>query len=109
MLDARRMEVYTALFDKDLNFIEETNSQILDENSFKERMESNKICFFGDGAFKMKNFVRDNFNASFIEGVYPSAKNIGELALISFEKKEFEDTAYFEPFYLKDFVSTQNN
>jgi tRNA threonylcarbamoyladenosine biosynthesis protein TsaB len=104
MLDARRMEVYTALFDHQLNFMENTNAKVLNEESVKI-YQGKKICFLGDGSFKI-NSILTNLHSSFIaDGIYPSAKNIGSLAIQAFSRGEFEDTAYFEPYYLKDFVS----
>jgi len=104
MLDARRMEVYTALFDNQLNFVEDTNAKVLNEESVRI-YQGKKICFFGDGSFKIKSIL-SNLHSSFIaEGVYPSAKNIGDLAVRAYLNGVFEDTAYFEPYYLKDFVS----
>lgn len=106
MIDARRMEVYTAVFDKELNFIEETNAKVLDETSFSELLKKNQICFFGDGAIKAKSMVGSSGNFLFIDQVFPSARTVGPLAEIAFNNNLIEDTAYFEPYYLKDFVST---
>jgi tRNA threonylcarbamoyladenosine biosynthesis protein TsaB len=106
MIDARRMEVYTALFDKELNYLQETSALIIEDNSFIEKLEHNKICFFGDGAFKMKTIAGNNNNAVVLDGIYPTAKNIGFIAFERFRQSKFEDVAYFEPYYLKDFVST---
>ena len=106
MLDARRMEVYCALFNKENKFMQETQAKIIDENSFSEILEGEKILFFGDGALKTQNLLNRSGNAFFLEGIYPSAKNIGFLAFKSFEDQKFEDLIYFEPFYLKDFIST---
>lgn len=105
MLDARRMEIYTALFDQQLNYIEETKALVVDESSFQKELSLNKIYFFGDGSNKCKDLLK-NSNALFIDGVYPHAKSIGLLAELAFQNKNFEDTIYFEPYYLKDFVST---
>ncbi len=101
MMDARRMEVYTAMFDQNYNKILDTQALIIDENSFSKVEQ--KAYFIGDGAEKCKPFLQ---RGNFIfpnEIIYPSAK---EMSLLSFEKfcaKEFEDIAYFEPFYLKEF------
>lgn len=105
MIDARRMEVYTALFDTDLNFIDPTTAKILDENSFHSILASSKMLFFGDGSSKAIPLLKSSVNAVFIEGIYPSAKGVGFLAQKNFNDNNFENTAYFEPFYLKDFVS----
>jgi tRNA threonylcarbamoyladenosine biosynthesis protein TsaB len=106
MLDARRMEVYCALINKENTFIQETQAKVIDENSFSAELESGKVLFFGDGALKTQNLLSKSGNAFFLDGIYPSAKNIGYLAFKSYEEKKFEDLIYFEPFYLKDFIST---
>ncbi|MBX9851985.1 MAG: tRNA (adenosine(37)-N6)-threonylcarbamoyltransferase complex dimerization subunit type 1 TsaB [Cytophagaceae bacterium] len=105
MIDARRMEVYCALYDKDLNVVEDTQAKIIDENFFIQYFDKKKIFFFGDGAAKCISSFEKQSNATFIESIYPSAKNIGYLAYDLWNKKQWEDVAYFEPFYLKDFVT----
>ncbi len=107
LIDARRMEVYTAVFDgKSGIMISETESKILDENSFSEYLDK-KVIFIGDGAKKFREFLssfgEEFSNAEFNENIYPSAKYLIKKAVEKFNKKEFEDIAYFEPFYLKDF------
>lgn len=104
MIDARRMEVYTALFneEKQLTNIE---ACIVDENSFYEDLAENEILFFGDGADKCQQVITHK-NASFINDVYPSAKDMVPLSESAFQHERFEDVAYFEPFYLKDFVTS---
>ena len=106
MIDARRMEVYTAVFDKNLNVLEETSAKIIDEHSFSELLSNHKITFLGDGAAKCAD-VLNHRNASFNDANYNSAGNMSSLALNAFTEASFEDVAYFEPFYLKDFVLTQ--
>tara|TARA_R110001592_G_scaffold32788_1_gene114483 strand:+ start:445 stop:1131 length:687 start_codon:yes stop_codon:yes gene_type:complete len=106
MIDARRMEVYTALYDGEGNKTEDISAKIIDENSFANELKVSKIVFFGDGAEKCRTVLESNPNAIFIEDVYPSAKHVNELALEKYKRKEFEDLAYFEPFYLKDFIAT---
>jgi len=106
MIDARRMEVYTALYDKNNNLVEEITAKIIDEHSFAEHLKNNKILFFGDGAEKCKEVLSKNKNALFSELGMPSAKTINEIALQKLNKKELEDVAYFEPYYLKDFIAT---
>lgn len=102
LIDARRMEVYTAFFDgKSGEMIKETEAKILDENSFSELMDK-KILFIGDGAKKAKEIVNLP-NAEFRSDIYPSAKGLIKKSVEKFNQKEFEDVAYFEPFYLKDF------
>lgn len=103
MLDARRMEVYTAVFNNDTVF-EDTNALILDENSFSKIPQQSKICFFGDGSQKYKSISKFN-NATFLEDVFPIAEYMNELAQDKFLKNELEDVAYFEPYYLKEFYT----
>jgi tRNA threonylcarbamoyladenosine biosynthesis protein TsaB len=103
MIDARRMEVYSAVFDGNGNQISEIEAKILDENSFREFAEK-KIAFIGDGVGKSKTILNLP-KAEFIENTHPSAKNMINLAEGKFKKKEFEDVAYFEPFYLKEFIA----
>ncbi|HWZ22294.1 MAG TPA: hypothetical protein VNW06_06540, partial [Cytophagaceae bacterium] len=98
------MEVYCAIYDATLNCKEDVSAKIIDENSFKELLSEQQLLFFGDGSQKCIDLIGKNKNAFFIENVYPSAINIGAMALKAFEEKWFEDVAYFEPFYLKDFV-----
>lgn len=102
LIDARRMEVYTAVYDGNTGReVSETEAKILDEGSFEE-FKDKKILFIGDGAKKAKDILRLS-NADFKEDVYPSARYLINKTLAKIDRKEFEDTAYFEPFYLKDF------
>lgn len=103
MIDARRMEVYTANFDENGKMISDIEAKILDENSFQE-FAGKKIVFVGDAVEKSKS-VLNLPNAEFVEGIHPSAKDMIVLAEGKFMQKEFEDVAYFEPFYLKEFVA----
>jgi tRNA threonylcarbamoyladenosine biosynthesis protein TsaB len=105
MIDARRMEVFTALFDTQLNCIGATEAKIIDEHSFADELNANNITFLGDGALKCAAVIQ-HANASFSEQNFNSAANMSELAFKAYKDKEFEDVAYFEPFYLKDFVLT---
>jgi tRNA threonylcarbamoyladenosine biosynthesis protein TsaB len=105
MIDARRMEVYTALYSVNLDEIEKVKALILDENSFLEYLEKSRMVFFGDGAEKCKSLYAKHANAIFID-FENSASHLNHLALQKFNDKAFEDVAYFEPFYLKDFVAT---
>ena len=105
MIDARRMEVYAALYDKGLNVVRDIAADIVDEDSYKEYLSKSKVLFFGNGADKCKEAIV-NDNACFLEGVYPSAKYMVRLSDAAYADKQFVDTAYFEPFYLKDFVAT---
>lgn len=102
LIDARRMEVYTAVFEGNSGeMLTETEAKILDETSFNE-YEGKKVIFVGDGAAKAKEILRLP-DAEFNETVYPSAKYLIKKASGKFLKNDFEDVAYFEPFYLKDF------
>jgi tRNA threonylcarbamoyladenosine biosynthesis protein TsaB len=102
LVDARRMEVYTAVYDgKTGQELSETEAKILDENSFGE-FKDKKVLFLGDGAKKAKEILQLP-NADFNEEVYPSAQYLIRKTIEKLEKKGFEDIAYFEPFYLKDF------
>jgi tRNA threonylcarbamoyladenosine biosynthesis protein TsaB len=103
MIDARRMEVYCALYDKYNNCVMPTSALIIDENSFDEYIRSKYFYFFGDGAEKCKNIISSE--AIYLKEELPSAKNMIPLSEQAYNKNEFEDVAYFEPFYLKDFVA----
>ena len=105
LLDARRLEVYTAVFNKTYNPIKETYNYILDENSFSEYLKKDKVTFLGDGIAKTKNIIHHK-NAIFLENYYPSAKEMVPLSYKKYLNNKFEDVAYFEPFYLKDFHVT---
>jgi len=103
MLDARRMEVYSAIFSFDHKSIREIKAEIIDEHSFSEYLETGKVYFLGDGAQKCKPILTHK-NAVFVEDKFPSAKEMAIVSFNKFDQKEFEDVAYFEPFYLKDFI-----
>jgi tRNA threonylcarbamoyladenosine biosynthesis protein TsaB len=105
MIDARRMEVFCALFNKSGKEIRTTSAEIIEENSFADLLSDQKIYFFGDGAAKCKDVLSKNPNACFIDGISCSAKDMTGLSEKAFQLKQFEDLAYFEPFYLKDFVA----
>lgn len=106
MIDARRMEVYTALYDCDLSPIHAVSAEIIDENSFGKLLENHRISFFGDGAEKCMRYFASN-NAVYQPGNFNTSTAITALAVKKFKAGSFEDVAYFEPFYLKDFVVTQ--
>lgn len=109
MIDARRMEVYCALYDEHLNEIEKVSAKIIDENSFSDLLKENKIYFFGDGSHKCKMVLAHQPNAIFIDNIFPSASSMIFLSEEKFQKKEFEDVALFEPFYLKEFNDSKKN
>jgi len=106
MIDARRMEVYTALYDKENNSITPITAKIIDKNSFSEELTAQKIIFFGDGAEKCAEVLGENVNATFFDEGLPSAEFVNQIAFDKYQNQEFEDVAYFEPYYLKDFVAT---
>jgi tRNA threonylcarbamoyladenosine biosynthesis protein TsaB len=108
MLDARRMEVYCALLDHKLNYIEEVQAKIMDEESFKDMMESTPIFFFGDGADKCKDVIKHP-NAHFSSGLIPLASSLGKIGYNKWKAGEYEDLVSFEPFYLKDFLIKKPN
>ncbi|MFK8302515.1 tRNA (adenosine(37)-N6)-threonylcarbamoyltransferase complex dimerization subunit type 1 TsaB [Capnocytophaga stomatis] len=100
MLDARRMEVYSAVFDKNFNEIEKTKAKILNENSYTEWLSKGKVVFLGDGVDKFSEICHHP-NAFFIKNAYPQAKDMITHAFEKFKNRNFEDIAYFEPNYLK--------
>jgi tRNA threonylcarbamoyladenosine biosynthesis protein TsaB len=106
MLDARRMEVYTAFFSPGGEWIREVAAEIIDPYSFGELLERYQICFLGNGAAKCRESVTHP-NAHFMDGLNPSSAAMITPVLRQFHKSEFENVAYFEPFYLKDFVATK--
>ena len=105
MLDARRMEVYAAIYDSSLKLVRETTADIVEADTYSPYLEKGKICFFGNGAAKCKSVITSP-NAIFIEDIHPLAVNMIPLAEQAFAAGQFEDTAYFEPFYLKEFQAT---
>tara|TARA_R110000751_G_scaffold113854_3_gene213258 strand:+ start:261714 stop:262385 length:672 start_codon:yes stop_codon:yes gene_type:complete len=107
MLDARRLEVYSAIFDTQFNSIRAIEAQVLDETSFQSYLSENKVYFIGDGVSKTKALI-DNNNAVFIENKLPSADQMSALSFNKYKKSDTEDVAYFEPYYLKDFVAIKS-
>ena len=105
MIDARRMEVYTACYDFNGHEIEKTSAKIIDEQSFSH-YHSQSILYFGTGASKCVESFSTKSNMYFIDSVYPSTKFMIYLALKKINESLFENIAYFEPFYLKDFITT---
>ena len=103
MIDARRMEVYSAVFENGKQ-ITETVPAIIDENSFAEYLEQGSCLFIGDGAGKCENVIKHP-NARFCQ-CWPKASGMLAPAIEAYKEKRFEDVAYFEPFYLKEFVAT---
>ena len=108
MLDARRMEVYCALYSTDGREVLPTSAQIIGETSFSDWLSRGSIVFFGDGAEKCRTLLGGQPNAIFPNmTVLPSARTIGQLSTTAFSAGQFEEVATFEPFYLKDFMTTQ--
>ena len=104
MIDARRMEVYSAFFNEKLERISETNAIVIDENSFMEMKQNSHLYLFGDGADKLASLFENDENITVVEKFHCSASYMAELADKAFKNNDFVDTAYFEPFYLKNFV-----
>ena len=105
MLDARRMEVYAAFYSLDISTVREVSADIINERSYSDLLATHHICFFGNGAQKCKEVITSP-NAIFIDEMNPSAGSMIRPVLRDYEQQQFEDVAYFEPFYLKDFVAT---
>ncbi|WP_025765182.1 tRNA (adenosine(37)-N6)-threonylcarbamoyltransferase complex dimerization subunit type 1 TsaB [Dyadobacter tibetensis] len=106
MIDARRMEVYSAIYNIHGIELMPTQALILDENSFMEYLSAHKLVFFGDGSDKCKRLLGSHPGAIFItEDIRPSARSVGKLAVAAYNAARFEDLASFEPYYLKDFMS----
>ncbi|MEL6538932.1 MAG: tRNA (adenosine(37)-N6)-threonylcarbamoyltransferase complex dimerization subunit type 1 TsaB [Bacteroidota bacterium] len=104
MLDARRMEVYCQLYKPDGKLVWDTQALVVESISdFEESLDRFSILFFGDGAPKLREVLQTHPNAHLVEGIYPSAKSVGELAWDHYKKEQFVDVAYWEPFYLKEF------
>lgn len=107
MIDARRNEVYATVYDRALGVVKETHAEVVTEESFKEFLDRGPVLFFGNGAEKCKSII-NHPNALFIDGVKnPLAKNMMPLAEKAWFNENFEDIAYFEPFYLKNFIATK--
>lgn len=105
-IDARRMEVFYALYGNDETVFCETQTEIITETSFADVLENNIIYFYGTGANKCKLLLQHK-NCRFIDNIFPLADNMTVLANRKFQQKQFADTAYFEPFYLKEFQATK--
>ena len=106
MIDARRMEVFTTRYDFDIRSLEEISSKIVDDNTFAELLSKEKVLFCGNGMPKCKEILSAFPNAKFMDAPI-SAKNMLPAALRKWQKQEFEDVAYFEPFYLKEYVAAK--
>ena len=104
MLDARRMEVYAALYDRGLKEVRPVSADIVTADTYKEYLDERPIYFFGNGAKKCMEVI-NHPNAHYIDGIEPLAKWMQPLAEKRFLNEQYEDVAYFVPFYLKDFVA----
>lgn len=105
MIDARRMEVYAAIYDRALNTVRNVQADIVDTDTYRRWLDERPVYFMGNGAEKCKTVI-DHPNARFIDGVHPLAKHMAPLAEKAHARHMFVDTAYFEPFYLKEFQTT---
>ena len=106
MIDARRMEVYAAVYDRALRTVRAVGADVVDASSYRDLLDARPVYFFGDGAEKCKTQIVHP-NAHFLSGILPLAKNMGPLAEKMSALGRFQDVAYFEPFYLKEFVASQ--
>lgn len=104
MIDARRMEVYSALYDRSLKTVREVKADVVTAETYQEWLDEHPIYFFGNGAAKCMDIIQHP-NAHLIEGIEPLAKWMQPLAERRFLSEQYEDVAYFVPFYLKDFVA----
>ena len=104
MLDARRMEVYSAIYDVKHNLVRSTEAEVLNPESYQDLLERFSVYFIGNGVQKTKAIITHK-NAQFVDNKLPSAKQMCALSFERFKTKDFEDVAYFEPFYLKDFIA----
>lgn len=107
MIDARRMEVYTAVYTRGLKPVVKTDAVVIDETSFADLLDKHPVYFFGNGSDKCEGVI-EHPNAHFIKGLKPLAKNMYPLAEKAHAMGQFEDVAYFEPYYLKDFVAVKS-
>ncbi|MBD1391793.1 tRNA (adenosine(37)-N6)-threonylcarbamoyltransferase complex dimerization subunit type 1 TsaB [Mucilaginibacter glaciei] len=105
MIDARRMEVYTAIYRSNGEVVKPITAEIIDKDSFAELLAGNDILFFGDGAGKCCEVFSNNSHARFLDGFANSAIHLTQIAADKFDNSDFVDVAYFEPYYLKDFIA----
>jgi tRNA threonylcarbamoyladenosine biosynthesis protein TsaB len=108
MLDARRMEVFTAVYDPNLALIKETHAEVLTEESYSELLATNKLLFFGDGSLKSKEIFAPNPNIVYsTTSIEATAEGVGYLASKRYAEGKFENLVTFEPYYLKEFIGVQ--
>ena len=108
MIDARRMEVYCQIFDTNMHVIKAVQAKVIDETAFASLLNGQRMIFFGNGSTKCKPHIIHN-NATFVESIHPNAKYLGELAGQEYQAENFVDTAYFEPFYLKNYQAIKSS
>jgi len=109
MIDARRMEVYSAVYNTKNECLRDVQADIIDENSYADFAKNHPLVLLGDGAKKCEDILKNNPQIRIDETLKISAKNMIHLAQNAFENKDFVDVAYFEPFYLKDFIAGKPN
>ena len=100
------MEVYAAIYDRALRVVRDTNADIVDTNTYKAFLDEHPVYFFGNGANKCKDVLANHPNAHFIDDIHPVAKWMFPLAEKAIAEQDFKEVAYFEPFYLKEFIAT---
>lgn len=105
MIDARRMEVYSMLIDEKGKVLKPITAEIIDDSFLEHELTNNQVVFFGNGSAKCEKVIVSP-NALFLPDIKASAQHMSELVWEAYNNKQFEDVAYFEPFYLKDFVAT---
>jgi tRNA threonylcarbamoyladenosine biosynthesis protein TsaB len=104
MLDARRLEVYSAVYDVSYKETRQTKAEVITSDSYKDMLEFSTVYFIGNGVPKTQELI-SHPNTRFIEKKLPSASQMGTLTYDKFKDNNFEDVAYFEPYYLKDFIA----
>lgn len=107
MIDARRMEVYAAVYDRALHELRPVQADIVQADTYLEYLESRPVYFFGNGASKCASVITHP-NAHFVDDIYPSARHMAPLAELAVARQHFADVAYFEPYYLKEFVAIKS-
>ena len=105
MIDARRMEAYTAHYNANIKEIRKVEAEIIDENTYSELLDKNTIIFSGDGSKKYLDLYKNHPNAYFYHDIFLSAKGMIAMAEEKFNSEDFANLAYFEPYYFKTFVA----
>ncbi len=106
VIDARRMEVYSSIFDENYNEIRKTKAEIVEKNTYDKYLNKKKTFFVGDATPKLKELITHS-NAKFVDSIYPSAEQMIKLSYKKYKNNDFVNVAYFEPFYLKDFIAVK--